>query len=210
MKYTKTAIVTFSVIATMIITSAAGFNINEITAEEIESNGYVSAEDISITVEFVFHDGIEVSQFEVYDQKSGFDSTKNAMFKLEKIVSTDTPRLHNAADAFQHLSRSSGQSWEQYKFDADVILAQGGSEIRKFEYSRCIVTDYKVDTLFDKEEGWTTSKGFAVIDEFEITCDGYSPFSQVYYDLTNGHKKGNTESSLDYQEKQRLRLQPLS
>jgi hypothetical protein len=197
---------TISIIAIIAVASFTTFQITEITAEEIENKGYVSAEDITITVEFTFQDGIEVSQFEVFDQLNGFDATKQASFKLEKIVSQSTPRLHNTADGFQHLSRSSGSSWEHYRFDANIILAQGGSEIRTFDYKRCIVTDYKVDTLFDKEEGWTTSKGFAVIDEFEITCDGYTPFSQTYYDLTNGHKKANTESSIDYQNSQ-LRFQ---
>ena len=200
MKYLKTtAIAAMSVIATLAVASIAGFQINEIIAEEGEDNGYIFAEDLKVTAQFTFRDGIELSQFEVFDQKSGFNTASEpASFVLERVVGY-TPLLHKAVDEAHKWSRGSTEF--QYKFfDVNVLLAKGGEVFRQFDYDKCRITNYEVETLRDKEEGWNTSKGFVIVDQFEFTCDGYSPQSVTYEKMMTPEKTTPTTSSLDLEE----------
>lgn len=199
MNYLKTTtIVAISVIATLAVASVAGFQINEIIAEETEDKGYTFAEDIKITAQFTFRDGSELSQFEVFDQKSGFDKqSEPVIFVLEKVVGY-TPMLHEHADEAQTWTNVAYKNHHTF-FDVDIILAKGGEIIRQFDYNQCRVTDYAVDTLHDKEEGWNTSKGFAVVDKFEITCDGYRPTSPTF-EAMHVVEGADTTSSMDLEE----------
>ncbi|MBA4717732.1 MAG: hypothetical protein HRO68_00910 [Nitrosopumilus sp.] len=122
-------------------------------------------------------------------------------FKLEGIMDFDKPHLYEAADITSKRGvYNLGYNYAQ--FDVDVYLHKNGETLRHFKYFDCSVLDYKVITLFDKEEGWTTSKGFATIDEFEFECNGYSPGNPLL-DLmkTNGYTS-NQESSLDLRDTQ--------
>jgi hypothetical protein len=86
------------------------------------------------------------------------------------------------------------------QFDVDVYLQKDGVTFRQFEYSDCNIADYRVSTQSDKEEGWTTSKGFATIDVFEFECNGYKPNNPLF-DSMNG-KKADTQSSMDLRDTQ--------
>ena len=199
MKKSKTTMTTISVITAFAVASIAGFQINEIIAEETEDKGYNFAEDTKIIAQFEFRDGTELYDFQVFTQKSGFDTLDAAVFDLERIVG-DTPTLHEAADKATKYSRSSGMDYNLKEFDVTVLVFQGGDPKRTFNYETCRITDYFVKTEHDKEEGWTTSKGFAVKDKFELTCDGYTPHSPVYEKMMNPKKIETTTSTMDLEE----------
>ena len=199
MNYLKTTIVAVSIIATLALASMAGFQLNEIVAEETsEKKGYTFAENTKITAVFSFDKGTEISDFEVYEQKSGFDLTKTPVFVLERIVG-NTPLLHKVSD-MEHKYFTSTFEHAYNDFDVTILLAQEGNVIRQYDYTSCDVTDNIVKTLHDKEEGWNTSKGFAVIDKYEFTCNGYTPYSPIYQEMTNNEKKSNTVSSTNMEE----------
>ena len=175
----------------------------QIFAEETDEKQYTKANDIAIHTVFSFRDGVEESDsFQVFKQMSGFNrDTEAAAFKLEGIMDFDRAYLYEAADmTFQRGISDTQHNYGQ--FDADVYLHKDGLTLRHFKYADCSITDYKVDTLFDKEEGWTTSKGFATIDEFEFECNGYKPNNPLF-DLTktNGYQ-ANTQSSQDLKDTQ--------
>ena len=73
--------------------------------------------------------------------------------------------------------------------------------LRKFHYEDCRVTDYKVRTEFDKDKPWVYKGGFAILDDFKFTCNGYQPVNTLLeYKMNNG-EKAHTESSLDLKQK---------
>ncbi|MFB5598042.1 MAG: hypothetical protein ACE5RJ_03385 [Nitrosopumilaceae archaeon] len=198
----------FSIIAIIAVTSFAIFQITEITAEESSEKKYTFANDVEISGVFSF-EGNEPSliQFQVFTQESGFDRvSERATFKLVKELNDKSPLLYKAADMVWKYSNVPGMDYAT-EFDVSILLARGGEIIRQFDYTECIISDYAVETLFDKEEGWTTSKGFAVIDEFEVLCEGYAPVNPIY-EKTNGYtlKKADTLSSLDLIAEQKARL----
>ncbi len=170
----------------------------QILAEEVDKKKYTNANDVTIHTVFTFREAVEESDgFQVYKQMSGFDrQTESPMFKLEGVVDYDRVYLYEAADMAYH--RGITDTQHKYgQFDVDIYLHKEGMTLRHFKYKDCSVVDYQVITLFDKEEGWTTSKGFAIIDEFEFECNGYQPNNPLY-DLmkTNGYR-ASTQSSLD-------------
>ena len=40
-----------------------------------------------------------------------------------------------------------------------IIITQEDKILRKFDYTRCIVDSYNVNTFSDREEGWTGKSG---------------------------------------------------
>ena len=117
-------------------------------------------------------------------------------------MNNDTPLLHHYADVFQHISRS-GIDKYQNEFDVDVLFAKGGDVVREVNYKGCKIVDYEIDTTWDKEEGWNTSKGFAHIEKVDFQCKGYDLASPAYDAMMDTSKKANTMSSMDYQSQQR-------
>jgi hypothetical protein len=194
------------ILASVLIVSLVGLSgivQPQIFAEETEEKQYTKANDVAIHTVFGFREAIEESDgFQVYKQMSGFDrDSESPAFKLEGVMDFDRPHLYEAVDmAFERGTHDSQHNYGQ--FDVDVYLHKDGQTLRHFTYSECSVSDYKVVTLFDKEEGWTTSKGFATIDEFEFECSGYSPNNPLI-DLmkTNGYH-ANIVSSLDLRDTQ--------
>ena len=175
----------------------------QIFAEETDEKQYTKANDVAIHTVFAFREAIEESDgFQVFKQMSGFDrNSESAAFKLEGIMDFDRAYLYEAADMTYHRGISDIQH-NYGQFDVDVYLHKDGVTLRHFKYADCMMTDYKVITLFDKEEGWTTSKGFATIDEFEFECSGYKPNNPLFNLMkTNGYK-ANTVSSQDLKDTQ--------
>ncbi len=169
----------------------------EVMAEEVDEKKYTSANDIAIHTVFTFREAVEESDgFQVYKQMAGYDrQTESPTFKLEGVLDSDRAYLYEAADMTYYRGINSQHKYDQ--FDVDIYLHKEDMTLRHFKYTDCAVNDYKVTTLFDKEEGWTTSKGFAIIDEFEFECSGYKPNNPLY-DLmkTNGYQS-NTQSTSD-------------
>jgi hypothetical protein len=199
----KTIVLTTVIVAASFsILSITGFSLNEIIAEEIaEDKGYNFAEDTLITGIFDFRDGTEISRFEVFDQKQGFQGRETFVFELEKVVGS-TPLLHKASDESYQYRNSPSDRQTNAEFDVKIVISQGSEQKRAFSYSRCFVNDNSVDTKTDNEEGWTQGKGFAVIDKFEIQCMVMEPHNPVYEDMTSNKEVADTQSSMDYQSKQ--------
>ncbi len=192
-------VVLASIITASLVLLVGTTHDTQILAEELEKKKYTTANEIEIHAVFEFREGIEETDgFQVYKQMGGFDKmSETPEFKLEGVVSSDKVMLYEAADMFQQRSNSPTAQHNFSEFDADIYLHQNGVTLRHFTYADCKITEYKVDTFFDKEEGWTTSKGFAIVDEFEFTCRGYDQNNPLY-DLmkTNGYQV-STQSSLD-------------
>jgi len=200
----KTIVLTAIVVAAAFsILSTTGFSINEIIAEELaEDKGYNFAEDTLITGIFEFNKGTEISRFEVFTQKSGFQGREAYVFELQKIVGS-TPLLHEAVDASYFFRNSPSDQQDDTEFGVKIVISQGSEQKRAFEYTRCIINDYAVVTKTDNEEGWTQGKGFAVTDKFEFQCMTYQPLNPVYEEMTSITVNADTKSSMDYQSEQK-------
>jgi len=167
----------------------------DIIAQKISENKYILADDVTVTAIFHLYEGIEISEFQVFDQIAGFDKpNETPQFRLERIVG-ETPLLHHIADQ-TYKRKGIGLDYDGKFFDVEVIVSQNGKPLRLFEYKRCQISNYAVDTGVDVAEAWTTAQGFSVRDVFEFVCQGYTPISPTYDELQN-LKKGNTTSSSD-------------
>ena len=193
----------FASILIVSLVTLSGIVQPQIFAEETDEKQYTKANDVAIHTVFSFREGVEESDgFQVFKQMAGFDrNSESPTFKLEGVIDFDRPYLYEAVDMAFYRGISDTQH-NYAHFDVDVYLHKDGETLRHFKYSECNVLDYKVITLFDKEEGWTTSKGFAIIDEFEFECAGYKPNNPLF-DLmkTNGYIS-NQVSSLDLRDTQ--------
>ena len=190
---------TLSVIAVFAIASFAGFEIADTDAAPaaVQPAKYVFVEGTTISAEFVFRDGTELSPFQLFTQTGGFGTTTQEAtlrtgsattvvadggektgrakpaFTLEKNVG-GTPYLYAAADQAQKHILNSGFEYPYKFFDVEVFLTAGGDTLRSFEYSNCKITSYLVTTRSDNEEGYT-GKGIVYVDQFAFECDGYAP-----------------------------------
>lgn len=207
MNYGKTmSVVALSVVATLAIASVTGFELEEIIAEDSTEKKYTMGNDVEVIGLFSFADNTsELVEFQVFEQLTGFNrATESATFELVKELNDQSPLLYKASDMSWKYNSIPGMDY-MTEFDVTIFLAKGGDIVRQFEYSYCVVDEYEVKTLYDKEEGWTGAKGkgFAVIDEFEIQCDGYQPVNPTYED-TNAVKKADNISTLDLLEERAL------
>lgn len=205
-KFEKIVIASLIVTVGFTILSLEGFSLNEIIAQESgEDKGYNFAEDTVITGIFYFNEGSEVSHFEVFRQVSGFQAKEIFVFELEKIVGSN-PLLHKSTDRsflFRNSQSDSSQQDQQTEFDVKIVISQGSEQKRAFEYFDCQVNDYSVFTKTDNEEGWTQGKGFAVVDQFEFQCQSLNLLNPVYENMKSTKEYADTESSIDYQNKQK-------
>ena len=197
-----TVMVALTVVATLAISSVTGFQLGE---AEDNDKGYTFAEDVKVTAKFKFPDGNEVAQFEVFDQKQGFDKQGKGVFELKKVAGSDTPMLHHYTEVHRE---GLFDNLLEKAFSVDVMIAQGGDIIKKFDYDTCKVTDNNISTVHDKEEGWNTSKGFVHVETFELTCNKYWVETTAYDNMKEAEymagkpSGGNAFSSLDYQKLQ--------
>jgi hypothetical protein len=200
-----------------------GLQYIQITAEE-KGPKFEMADGVTVTGIFTFRDGVEIMDIQTFNQKGGFGVQTASAGKVEDGVKTTTDVVTNyqkrQAPTFQiekipggspHLYEAADESWfyggrtipveYQYKyFDASIIIARGGDILRTFDYKKCTVVNYTVETYSDKEEAYM-GKGFAVIDRFDVECDGYKPqnaeLKMIQYNETMEKKNGShTVSSL--------------
>ena len=199
MKHQATIISTLSILLAVTVLLGAG-QLTEIVAEEKE--GYKTANGVEIKTYFKANGEILDSDFQVYKQEKpnnnrqkNFASNNGApMFTLEGVVNEDRAYLYEAADqAF--INGATSSSFPYSEMDIKIILEKEGIPLRQFNYYKCKVADYQVETLFDKEEGWF-GKGFATVDKFKFSCQGYSPQNPLM-DLENTHEEADTISSMD-------------
>jgi len=199
MKHQTTIISTLSILLAVTVLVGAG-QLTEIVAEEKE--GYKTANGVVIKTYFSTNGEILDSDFQVYKQlppnnnrQKNFASNNGApMFTLEGVVNEDRAYLYEAADQ-AYINGATKSSFAYSEMDIKVILEKEGIALRQFNYYKCKVADYQVETLFDKEEGWF-GKGFATVDKFKFTCLGYSPENPLM-SFMNTHEEADTISSLD-------------
>jgi len=204
-KFEKIVVLTLIVTVSLTILSIEGYSLNDIIAQEAgEDKGYNFAEDTVITGIFHFSDGPEISRFEVFRQVSGFQASEIFVFKLDKIVGS-TPLLHKAADLSFFYRNSPAEQQTRAEFDVKIVISKGSEQKRAFEYFDCYISDYSVFTKTDNEEGWTLvrNSGFAVVDQFEFQCQEMDQLNPVYEDMMSNKDEADTESSMDYQNKQK-------
>lgn len=182
----------FTTIAILLGAVMTVFVTNQITAEEPKST-YNFAEATTVSAIFKYSTGeTEAIPFEVFEQERGFDLTDDSLFKLEKVVG-HTPLLHNLADESMKVTRS-GEKFNSVFVDVDVLISRDGKVIRQLDYNRCLITDYKITTKHDEDQGWHATDGFSLVDEFEFTCDGYQPSSPPYQEMKQAEKGHNIGS----------------
>jgi len=204
-KFEKIVVLTLIVTVSLAILSIEGYSLNDIIAQEAgEDKGYNFAEDTVITGLFYFMEGQEISKFEVFRQISGFQAKEIFVFKLEKIVGSN-PLLHKAADRSFLFKNSPGEQQDKTEFDVKIVISQGSEQKRAFDYFDCYISDYSVFTRTDNEEGWTLvrNSGFAVVDQFEFQCQAMDLLNPVYEEMISNKDKADTQSSMDYQNKQK-------
>jgi len=197
MKHQKiTSIATIAIISLIVIGLT---NQNSETLAEETKDPYPSANNVKIHTVMTFTQGVEESDgFQAFIQNKGFNPDKETpQFQLIGVVDEDKRILYNAVD-YTYVRGASDTEHDYAHFDVDVYL-QNGKPLRAFHYTDCRITDYKVFTDYDKEEGWF-GKGFATVDSFTFTCSGYQP-SNPLEEQYNQHEKAKTTSSLDLKEK---------
>ena len=171
-------------------------------ADEGDEPLYKMADGTQVVITFEFREGSEQYIVPIFNQVSNFAATKNPTFNFEKTVG-DTPLLHKAADMFRYWNMAKDTSAQHmYKeFTADVDIFQNGKHVRNLHYVECDIVDFETSTLSDKEEGYF-GKGFAVVENVEVECHGYTPNSIDYEQMksANGSGKAKTLSSLDLRE----------
>ncbi|MEX0656504.1 MAG: hypothetical protein WD154_03030 [Nitrosopumilaceae archaeon] len=184
----------------IVVAVAMIFGANQSSVIAEEKKEYEMANGVKVSAIFLFMDGTEQISFQLFEQTTGFDREKQApQFQLVGAISNDRPLLYKAAD-ITYLRGKSDHKQEQAHFDVDVIL-ENGMVLRKFHYEDCRVTDYKVKTEFDKDKPWVYKGGFAILDDFKFTCNGYAPVNTLLeYKMNNG-EKAHTESTLDLKQK---------
>ncbi len=207
MKTQQLTLLAVSVTAMMVVGSL-GLQYVQITAEEKKSK-FEMADNVTVTGVFTFRDGLEIIDIQTFNQKGGFAvKESNAfngnvreapLFEIQKIPGS-SPLLYEAADeAWFYGGRTVSQDYDYKYFDVNILVARGGDILRTFDYNRCTVQGYNVETLSDKEEAYF-GKGFAVVDTFQIECDGYQPqnseLHMIKYNENMEKKKSiNTVSS---------------
>ncbi len=148
---------------------------------------------------FDFDSGTEVIDFPEFYQ-GNLISKASPTFELVGVPS-ETPLLYGVVDDTRWVgSTSTGVSSLVELFDVNLVLVYGDDVVRGFDYSKCRIVDYVVKTEHDLEESFY--KGFALTNEFDFECLGYTPYDPKY-DALFEVIKADTESSIDWQSNQR-------
>ena len=80
-----TSIVAVSVIATLAVAAIMGFQLTEITAQEVQKPQYLYVEGVEITGVFKFREGEELVSINVFTQTKGFQRSEPFIFSMQKI-----------------------------------------------------------------------------------------------------------------------------
>jgi hypothetical protein len=155
------------------------------TMNEFAESGFKFANDMHTAVTFTFDNGAEKIYFPVFNLVSGYeDSAENvvAEFEVEGVLDY-YPLLYNAIDKSRQLSGLSTGS--NVDFDALVEFTNTESTLRGFDFSDCRISDARIITQTDKEEGFTGKSGFVLVLQSTFTCSGLQGVN-MYYDTLRG------------------------
>lgn len=158
-------------------------------------NNFVMADDVNAVLTLKFQEGTEKINFPIFRMTSGMLSQNGPSFEVQGIVGPNS-YLHKALDvAWETRKVNSVYYVSPYQyFDVDVSITKKDQVLRNFDYVDCKIKNYRVDTLTDKEEGYTTSKnGFAIIDVIEFQCAGLQPSNPQYDNLIGQYKKNTVK-----------------
>ena len=173
-----------------------------VVADEEKAQGlYKMADSTQVVATFDFRDGVETVSIPVFNQETDLTDVNRPTFTFQKIVG-DTPLLHKATDVFQKfMGRDPGYPHHFNDFETIVDIYHGGKHVRSFEYADCKINSYMIGTQFDKEEGYYGKTGFAIVEDYEVECTGYTPhaidFETMIEEEYTNHKTTTTISSLD-------------
>lgn len=149
---------------------------------------------------FDFDTGTEVIDFPEFNQ-GNLISKANPTFELVGVPGV-TPLLYHAVDeAKKSQSKITGVTASKDLFDVNLTLVNGDHTVRTFDYSKCRIVNYVLKTEHDLEESFYN--GFALTNEFNFECQGYAPVNSDYGEMFIVPQSTETESSKDYQSKQR-------
>ena len=143
-------------------------------------SGFKSANNMTTSVTFSFDHGLEKIEFPVFELISGYEESSElvtAEFVLEGIVS-NYKLLYDAIDNSRKVSGISKAS--NIDFDALVEFTDGQTVMRGFDFRDCRISDSRIVTHTDKEEGFTGKSGFAVVNQMGLTCSGFKPINMHY------------------------------
>jgi hypothetical protein len=137
------------------------------------------------------------NSFKIFHQVSGYHgpdelSQEKAVFTTAGAPGYENMWLYHVADA-QHRGYQTDIDPDE-EFSVRIEMHQGDVVFRSFDYSKCVVSDYKVTTLHDGDETFAGLTKFVYADTFEFTCSGLvldCPFHYV------DPVKADTESSID-------------
>ena len=161
-----------------------------ITLKDSMSNESVnSVNAVKIKTTFNFAEKVKViDSFSVFQQVSGFDRTDPAVFVLQGVVGIDKSILYRAADTeYQWRTDITGIEHRFSEFGVTVTLEHEGFPIRTFDYKKCVVSNYSIDTLHDNDESYSKFSTFAIVDNFEFSCTGYQPLHYGYEEYIEEH-----------------------
>jgi len=143
------------------------------------------ANNMKTSVTFIYDYGTEKIEFPVFNLVSAYaESVDNvvAEFKVEGLLEY-YPLLYNDIDNSRAVSGNSYAS--NTNFDVLVEFTNSEKTLRGFEFRECIVSDAKITTQRDKEEGFTGKSAFVLVHQLGFVCSGLSPIN-LYYDELKG------------------------
>ena len=163
------------------------------------NNTYVFGEGVTPQATFTFRDATVTYDFQLFDMTtnlfgtttSGFTTTRSSPeFTLARIVG-NTPYLHKAVDQTYENGGRSIQDYPYKMFDVTVNLNQADKPQKTLQYKDCSITNYKVNTRTDNEEGYTTGgkTGFAVVETYSFACNGIHLSSPLYDEMIKEQNK---------------------
>ena len=148
-------------------------------------SGFKFANDMKTSVTFMFENGAEKIEFPVFNLVSGYqESGENvvAEFQVEGVLDY-YPLLYSAIDKSRQVSGLTTAT--NVAFDTLVEFTNGESTLRGIDYSDCRVSDARITTQTDKEEGFTGKSGFVIVHQLIFTCSGMNGVN-MYYDALSG------------------------
>jgi hypothetical protein len=205
-KITNTSVIAAIAIATIALVVGLSQTQTTTAADTpVGNNVYVFAEGVYPQATFKFREATVTYDFQAYTQvnnlfntlSSGVSRSTSPEFTLQRVVG-DTPYLHQAIDqSWKYGGKISAMEYPYREFEVTIDFIQAGQPVRTFSYGDCSVTNYKVATEFDKEEGYTTGgkTGFAVMETYTFTCNGLEPTSPIYDAMIKEKQNGNSKSS---------------
>jgi len=134
-------------------------------------NSQKLAEDVHSYATFYFNQGTEKVDFPIFKLNTGFDETSKdrPSFTVEGIAKSYT-LLDAAINTAQSVAGMPSSYHESFQVDVD--FANDSKTFRTLKFTECRIEEYKIDTLFDKEEGYTGKSGFAIVQDITVTCAG--------------------------------------